>query len=85
MQANPKASTLGDDEAIERAILALSMAVYPLYRTIPELGREFGSPAPVKRAVANLVSYGLIVLHGNTLLPTLAASTATDWMRGERR
>ncbi len=73
MQANPKPGTPGDEEATERAVLALTLAVYPLYRTIPELGREFGSPAPVKRAVASLVGYGLIVLHGNTLLPTPAA------------
>jgi hypothetical protein len=73
MQANPTPGAAGDDEATERAILALALEVFPLYRTIPELGREFGSPAPVRRAVANLVSYGLIVMHGNTLLPTLAA------------
>jgi superfamily II helicase len=73
MQANPKPQEPGEEEIIERAILALAMAVYPMYRTIPELGDEFGSPAPVKRAVASLVSYGLIVLHGNTLLPTAAA------------
>jgi hypothetical protein len=73
MQANPKPPGPGDDEAVERAILALTLAVYPLYRTIPELKREFDSPAPVKRAVASLVSYGLIILHGNTLLPTPAA------------
>jgi superfamily II helicase len=73
MQANPKPGTPGEEETTERAILALALAVYPLYRTIPELIREFGGPAPVRRAVANLVSYGLIVLHGNTLLPTPAA------------
>jgi hypothetical protein len=65
--------TAGGSEVFERAILALSMAVYPHYRTIPELIREFGHPAQVRKAVASLVSYGLIVMHGNTLLPTLAA------------
>jgi hypothetical protein len=49
------------------------MAVYPHYRTIPELIREFGRPAQVRQAVANLVGYGLIVMHGNTLLPIPAA------------
>jgi hypothetical protein len=63
----------GDGEVFERAILALALAVYPHYRTLPELIREFGPPAPVRRAVANLVSYGLIIMHGNTLLPTPAA------------
>ena len=73
MQANPKPGTPGDDETAERAILALAMAVYPHYRTIPELIREFGRPAQVRQAVANLVGYGLIVMHGNTLLPIPAA------------
>jgi hypothetical protein len=73
MRVNPKPGTPGEEEVFERAVLALVLAVYPLYRTIPELIRDFGSPAPVRRAVANLVGYGLIVLHGNTLLPTPAA------------
>lgn len=69
MQANPKP----DDEVAERAILALVLAVNPHYRTIPELGREIGGKRVVKRAVSKLVGYGLIRLHGNTLLPTPAA------------
>jgi len=73
MQANPMPPTPGGDEVAERAILALALAVYPHYRTIPELIRDFGRPAPVRRAVANLVGYDLIVMHGNTLLPTQAA------------
>ncbi len=73
MQANPTRDDSRGDEVAERAILALALAVYPLYRTIPELIRDFGRPAPVRRAVANLVGYGLIVMHGNTLLPTPAA------------
>jgi hypothetical protein len=73
MHPNPKRPTPGDGEAVERAILALALEIYPVYRTVPELGQEFGSPARVKRAVANLVSYGLIVLHGQTLMPTPAA------------
>lgn len=47
MQANPKRDDSGDEETNERAILALVLEVYPMYRTIPELGRQFGSPAPV--------------------------------------
>lgn len=58
------------------------MAVYPHYRTMPELIREFGRPAPIRQAVSNLFSYGLIVLHGNTPQP---AYHCPDWMPGERR
>jgi len=73
MQANPKPRTPSADETHERAVLALVLEVYPMYRTIPELGREFGSPAPVRWAAASLVTYGLVVLHGNSLIPTQAA------------
>lgn len=73
MRSNPMPGSPGDDEAAERAILALALSVYPTYRTIPELIREFDSPAPVRQAIASLVGYGLIILHGNTLLPTPAA------------
>lgn len=61
------------DEMAERAILALVLASVRHHRTIPELGREIGSMAAVRRAIANLVSYGLILMHGNTLLLTPAA------------
>jgi hypothetical protein len=73
MQRNRMPCTPCEDEADERAVLALVLEIYPMYRTIPELGREFGSPAPVRRAAASLVTYGLIVLHGNSLIPTMAA------------
>jgi hypothetical protein len=39
MQPNPTPGVPSDDETAERAILALAMAVYPHYRTIPELIR----------------------------------------------
>lgn len=73
MQANPKRGDAPGDERVERAILALVVEVHPHYRTIPELGREFGSMGGIRQAVASLVSYGLITLHGNTLLITPAA------------
>ncbi|HSS33619.1 MAG TPA: hypothetical protein VLL27_10095 [Solirubrobacterales bacterium] len=73
MQANPRLRAPRDEEMAERAILALVLAVHPHYRTTPELSREFGGKRVVKRAVTNLVSYGLITTHGNTLLLTSPA------------
>jgi len=58
------------DEAVQRAILALVLAVYPHYRTIPELSREIGSREAVERAADKLVEHGLIRFHGTTLIPT---------------
>jgi hypothetical protein len=73
MQANRMRRKPSEDEATQRAVLALVLAVHPHYRTIPELGREIGSEEAVEQAVVRLVGYGLIRLHGNTLLLTPAA------------
>jgi hypothetical protein len=62
-----------EDEATERAILALVLAVNPHYRTMPEVGREIGNKEAVERAVRRLSDYGLVRLHGQTLLLTDAA------------
>jgi hypothetical protein len=66
MQANPKSPNT------ERTILALVLAHYPIFRTVPELGRELGAEA-VERAVAELVDCEVIRLHGSALIPTRAA------------
>lgn len=73
MQANRMRRKPSEDEATQRAVLALVLAVHPHYRTIPELAREIGPRDDIERAVNNLVRYGLINLHGNTLLLTTAA------------
>ncbi len=70
MQSNRKSRAAREEETVERAILALVMAVYPHFRTIPELSREIGSREAVERATERLVEYGLVRLHGTTLIPT---------------
>ncbi len=62
-----------DDESTQRAILALVLATHPHYRTMAELGKEIGNKEAVERAVRKLSDYGLIRLHGHTLLLTDAA------------
>lgn len=73
MQAKRMGREAPDEETFERAILALVMEIHPHHRTIPELGREIDNIKAVRQAIASLVGYGLIVLHGNTLLLTPAA------------
>ena len=73
MQAKRIRRKLSEDEKTQRAILALVLAVHPLYRTMPELSREIGSKEAVERAVRRLSDYGLVRLHGSTLLLTNAA------------
>lgn len=70
MQANRRSLAEREAESVERAVLALVMAVHPHYRTIPELAREIGSRDAVEQAADKLVEYGLIRLHGTTLIPT---------------
>jgi hypothetical protein len=73
MQANRNRRKLSKDERTQRAILALVLAVHPYYRTMPEVSREIGNKEVVERAVRRLSDYGLIRLHGPTLLLTEAA------------
>jgi hypothetical protein len=51
----------------------LVLAVHPHYRTMAELSKEIGSKEAVERAVRKLSDYGLVRLHGSTLLLTDAA------------
>jgi predicted transcriptional regulator with HTH domain len=73
MQAQRIRRKLNEDERIQRAILALVLAVHPHYRTLAEVSREIGSKEAVERAVRRLSDYGLVRLHGHTLLLTDAA------------
>ncbi|HWI95600.1 MAG TPA: hypothetical protein VNS60_05990 [Solirubrobacterales bacterium] len=62
-----------DHERTERAVLALALACHPHHRTMLEMSREIGNKEAVERAVRKLSDYGLIRLHGQTLLLTDAA------------
>jgi hypothetical protein len=73
MQANPRREDSAEDVKIERAVLALVLAVHPHHRTMAEMGREIGNKEAVERAVRRLSDYGLVRLHGTTLLVTDAA------------
>jgi superfamily II helicase len=73
MQAKRIRRELDEDEKTKRAILALVLAVHPHYRTMPEVSREIGNREAVERAVRKLSDYGLVRLHGHTLLLTEAA------------
>jgi hypothetical protein len=73
MQAKRIRHKPSEDERTERAILALVLASHPHHRTMPEMSREIGNKETVERAVRRLSDYGLIRLHGQTLLLTDAA------------
>jgi hypothetical protein len=55
---------------LQRAVMALALEVYPLWRTIPELAREIGSYGALTRAVLELIKLGLLENHGSAVRPT---------------
>lgn len=55
---------------LERAVMALTVEVYPHWRTIPELAREIGSSGALTRAVLELIGMGLLENHGSAVRPT---------------
>lgn len=73
MQAKRIRRGLSADERTQRAVLALVLATHPHHRTMPEVSREIGNKEAVERAVRRLSDYGLVRLHGHTLLLTEAA------------
>jgi predicted transcriptional regulator len=74
MQANPMPRRLRADAAVQRAVMALCLAPYPHWRTIPELAREIGCGDAVERAVQNLIRVGLLERRGASVRPTRAAA-----------
>jgi hypothetical protein len=52
--------------------MALTLEVYPHWRTIPELAREIGPSGALTRAVIELIGLGLLESHGSAVRPTKA-------------
>ncbi len=61
------------DTVVQRAVMAMALAVYPMWRTIPELGRKIDCGDAAERAVRDLVGIGLLECRGVSIRPTLAA------------
>jgi hypothetical protein len=71
MQANRKRRHWPADRIpLERAVMALTLEIYPLWRTIPELAREIGGSGALTRAVLELIGAGLLENHGSAVRPT---------------
>lgn len=73
MQAKRIRRKPSEDERTQRATLALVLSSHPHHRTMPEMSREIGNKEAAERAVRRLSDFGLIRLHGQTLLLTDAA------------
>jgi hypothetical protein len=71
MQANRKRRHWpGDRIPLQRAVMALTLAVYPHWRTISELSREIGNRGALTRAILELIQLGLLESHGTAVRPT---------------
>jgi hypothetical protein len=71
MQANPRRRRWPADRIpLQRVVMALTLAVYPHWRTIPELAREIGSRGILTRAVLELIQLGVLESHGSAVRPT---------------
>jgi hypothetical protein len=55
---------------LERAVMALALAIYPQWCTIPQLAREIGHRGILTRAVLELIRLGLLESHGSAIRPT---------------
>lgn len=74
MQANRMPPSLRADMPVQRAIMALTLAAYWHWRTIPELVREIGSEDAVERCIKALIEVGLLERHKASVRPTPAAT-----------
>jgi hypothetical protein len=59
---------------LQRPVMALTLEVYPHWRTIPELAREIGGSGALTRAVIELITLGLLENHGSAVRPTKAVA-----------
>jgi len=73
MQANRMPRRPMADAAVQRVVLALCLAPYPHWSTIPELAREIDQGDDVERACRDLVGIGLLECRGVSIRPTPAA------------
>jgi hypothetical protein len=73
MQANRMPRRLRADRGVQRAVMALCLAPYPHWRTIPEVARKIEQcDMATERAVVDLVSLGLLECRGVSIRPTVA-------------
>jgi hypothetical protein len=71
MQTNRKRRRWPADRIpLQRTVMALTLAVYPHWRTIPELAREIGNRGILTRAVLELIQLGVLESHGSAVRAT---------------
>lgn len=61
------------DQPTQRAVLALVLDAHPKSLALADLSRQVGGQDAVERAVAELVSVGLLAREGDSVSPSAAA------------
>lgn len=74
MQANRMRRSRCTELAVQRAVMALALAVYPHWRTGRELSREIPCGRLVREAIGSLIAIGLLERRGTSVRPTEAAA-----------
>lgn len=72
--ANPRRRGLCSVVAVQRAVMALTLATHPHWSTMRELRREIGCGGVVHHAVRELIEIGLIERRGGSIRPTRTAA-----------
>jgi hypothetical protein len=67
------------DCAVQRAVLALTLAAHPKHLTIPGIAVEIDQGDAGERAVRDLVGVGLLDCGGISIRPS-AAAIHFDWL-----
>ena len=62
-----------EEERLQREVLALALVEHPVRHTPADVQRALGRPPEIERAVAALVSDGLLTPEGDEIAPTAAA------------
>lgn len=74
MRANIRLRRQRRKLSVQRAVMALTLAAYPHWRTMAELEREIERGDEVKQAVQELVDLGLLETGGPSIRPTEPAA-----------
>jgi hypothetical protein len=62
-----------DEKRLQREVLALALVEHPVRLNLQEAQKTLGQPHELERAVAALVSAGLLIIEDEEIAPTPAA------------
>lgn len=70
MRKKRKLRTPAGRLTLQRAIMAITLSIYPKWCTIHELAREIGPSGALTRAALELIQIGCLECHGSSVRPS---------------